>query len=359
MNIRDSALLILFAIAICLPGAAHLAGLRQATADSEQRPLSNPPMLLVDDWEKVVPGLEAYLADHMGLRPWIVTAGHRLRYAMKAPVTHDVVLGKQGWLFYDGADEIEQWLGLRPLPAAQIDAIVIELARLDRLARAHGAKFVFVIAPNKSTVYPEYLPDGLHPIGPTPADQLIAALARRPEISVVDGRPLIARSKSRGQLYFRTDTHWNELGAFIVLQPALGRAGIDAGRLRPIDDYRIEPGIRQGDLQMFLNVGLQPERDVPTLVARFDRQGLSWKHYDGDAITSDIITRTPATGTLLVIGDSFSILWLRVLSDIFGRVVRVTKPTFKHDELIEANKPDVILLELVEREIRYWWPAAG
>jgi hypothetical protein len=101
MNIRDGALVILFTAAIFLPGAAHLAGNWQTTPRSEQRPLSDPPSLSADaeDWSKFAPGLESYLADHMGLRPWIVTSAHRLRYAMNAPVTHDVVMGKRGWLF--------------------------------------------------------------------------------------------------------------------------------------------------------------------------------------------------------------------------------------------------------------------
>jgi alginate O-acetyltransferase complex protein AlgJ len=243
------------------------------------------------------------------------------------------------------------------MPAAQVDAIVAELDRLDRLARARGSKFVFVIAPNKTTVYPEYLPAGLTPIGPTPADQLMRALAARPEIPVLDGRPLLARSKNLGPLYYRMDTHWNDLGAFIVLNRALMHAGVPAGRLKPTGDYRIERGTRKADLLMFLNIGVDTEYDVPTLVERVQVPGRDWQHYGGDAIVSDILTRpAPATGNVLVIGDSFSASWLPVLSDNFGRVVRVIQPTLRHDDLIRANNPDIILLERVERGIRIWWP---
>lgn len=55
---------------------------------------ASAPALTLDDWEKVAPGLESYLADHMSLRPWIVTGAHRIHYAMGAPVTHDVVIGR-------------------------------------------------------------------------------------------------------------------------------------------------------------------------------------------------------------------------------------------------------------------------
>lgn len=129
----------------------------------------------------------------------------------------------------------------------------------------------------------------------------MAALAARPAIPVLDGRALLARSKNWGPLYFQTDTHWNELGAFIALSRALLRAGLPASRMIRIGDYRIAPGIRQ----------------------------------------------------------AFSALWLKVLSNNFGRVERGIYPTIRHDDLIVANSPDVIILELVERGIPYWSPARG
>jgi hypothetical protein len=288
-----------------------------------------------------------------------MTAAHRLRYAIKAPVTHDVVIGRQGWLFYGGQYEIEQYLGLRPLSDPQIGAIVGELEREWKFLRSRGIAFVFVIAPNKSSIYPEYLPDGLHRIGPTPADQLMSALAQRPEIPVVDGRMLLRRSKHLGPLYFQTDTHWNDIGAFITLQAVMRRARFGPWRMRPLTDYRIELTTQATDLLWFLNMGIYTEGNVPALSENFALPGMVWRQNSHDRFVSDVITRpAPATHHILVVGDSFSKFWLRFLDANFARVVRVTEPLLAHDDLIEAEKPDIVILEVVERTIGDWWPAS-
>lgn len=92
---RDGLLILLFLLALALPATAHLMGLWQATSQTERRPLSQPPTWPADAerWHTFAPALESYLADHIGLRPVLVTVAHRLRYWIAAPVTHDVLIG--------------------------------------------------------------------------------------------------------------------------------------------------------------------------------------------------------------------------------------------------------------------------
>jgi hypothetical protein len=357
-RLRDGLLVALFLLAIGLPGAAHLAGVWQAMPDSEQRPLLKAPSWpqTYEAWQPLAGDIDSYLADRMGFRSWLLVAGHRLRYELGAPVTHDVVIGKRGWLFYGGREEIEQYLGLRPLGAPQIQAI---LDRVERYRRElpQGASFVFVIAPNKSSVYPEELPDGLNPIGPTPADQLMRALAARPEIPVVDGRPLLRQSRQLGPLFFKTDTHWNDLGAYIVLKAAIARSGLGAKGLRPSTDYKITLGSGATDLLRLLDMGRHLEWDVPYMEDKLPTPGLRWQRNGPDDPVTDVITQPPpASGRVLVIGDSFSIGWMRFLGPSFARVVRVAQAEQAHDAAVASERPDLVILETVEREIRNWWP---
>jgi len=357
-RIRDGLLVALSLLALAVPGTTHLMGLWQATPQSERRPLSKPPAWPTDaeKWRIFAPTLESYLADRIGLRAWLMLAAHRLRFLIGAPVTPEVVMGKEGWLFYGGVGEIEQYLGLRPICGPQIQAIVSELERYRLLLRARGISFVFVIAPNKTSIYPEYLPEGLHPVGPTPADQLMSALAEWPEIPVVDGRKILRPSKNIGRLYFQTDTHWNDIGAYITLQAAMARIGL-AHRLRPLDDYRIELTSRTTDLLLFLNMGIYTELNVPALIEKFLVPGISWSQKSTNGDVSNVITSSPpARGRIVVIGDSFSDLWLKFLADSFARIVHFTNPEQPHLPAAEVEKPDVVILEVVERHLLYWWP---
>ena len=358
-RLRDLLLIALFLLAISLPGVSQLAGLWQAMPASEQRPLSKAPSwpATYGAWRFLAQDIDSYLANRMGFRSWLLIAGHRLRYEFGAPVTHDVVIGKRGWLFYGGSEEIEKYLGLRPLGAPQIQAIIDRLDRYRRELRAHGALFVFVIAPNKSSIYPEELPDGLNPIGPTPADQLLRALAARPDIPVVDGRALLLQNRQLGPLFYKTDSHWNDLGAFIVLRAAIARAGLGAERFRPLSDYEITLGSGATDLLRLLDMGRDLEWGVPYLAEKFPRPGLRWQRNAPDDPVTDVITQPPpARGRVLVIGDSFSIAWMRFLGDNFARVVRVAYAQQAHDAAIASERPDLVIVEIVEREIGGWWP---
>ena len=359
VRLRDVILIALFLLVICMPATAGLAGFWQTTPALEMRYLSQAP-----SWPRTYVALrslaadtDSYLADRIGFRPWLLIAGHRLRYELGATVIHDVVIGKQGWLFYGGSEEIEQYLGLRPLQAPQIQAILDRVDRYRREAQSQGALSVFVIAPNKSSIYPEELPDGLNPIGPTPADQLMRALAARPEILAVDGRVLLRQNRQLGPLYSKTDTHWDDLGAYIVLKAAIARAGLGAERLRPLSDYEITPGTGTTDLLRFLNMGRYHELGIPNLQEKFSTPGLRWQWYESDDSITDVITQPPpARGRVLVIGDSFSIGWMKFLGPNFARAVRAAYAQEAHDSTVASEKPDLVIIEIVEREIVHWWP---
>jgi len=47
---------------------------------------------------------------------------------------------------------------------------------------------------------------------------------------------------------------------------------------------------------------------------------------------------------------------MRFLGQNFARVVRVAYAQQAHDATVASEKPDLVILEIVEREIRGWWP---
>ena len=77
---------------------------------------------------------------------------------------------------------------------------------------------MLVIAPNKNSIYPEYMPGWVKLVSKqTRLDQLSGLLADEPGLEYVDGRLLLRPQKNTGPLYYRTDTHWTPLGAFYGL----------------------------------------------------------------------------------------------------------------------------------------------
>src|SRR5262249_28073941 len=131
----------------------------------------------------------------------------------KEHVARDVVLGRDGWLFYSG-----EGAGAEPFSGPTGSFTQQELIGYQRLLEQRrdwlaqrGVGYLFVVAPNKQSIYPEYLPPGCN-LGPSQhrLDQFLAHMQQHSTVAVVDLRPALREAKRLAPTYFKTDTHWND-----------------------------------------------------------------------------------------------------------------------------------------------------
>ena len=98
-----------------------------------------------------------YFAGHFYLRPALITANRTVQAAVfRESASEDVVLGDGGWLFY--ADTLEDFQGTNPMTGRALFCAARNLALLQEFCAQQGTSFLFVCAPNKNTIYPEYMP---------------------------------------------------------------------------------------------------------------------------------------------------------------------------------------------------------
>src|SRR5205823_146236 len=87
--------------------------------------------------------------------------------------------------------------------------------RRDWLSR-RGIKYLFVIPPDKHSIYPEYLPKWLAKrASQTKLDQFFAHMKAHSSVPVVDLRPPLEHAKKTTGVYLCTDSHWNTFGGFV------------------------------------------------------------------------------------------------------------------------------------------------
>ncbi len=131
----------------------------------------------------------------------------------------EAVLGTDGWLYYMGPVH-ERLLdrhvrGRAPFAPEELALCRRKLVERSQRFRSIGARYVFVVAPNKESVYPEHLPGWVGPkAGPTRLEQLMADVKAVPDLTVIDLRSSVIADKGVAPLYFKTDTHWNARGAY-------------------------------------------------------------------------------------------------------------------------------------------------
>ncbi|MGE3803827.1 MAG: hypothetical protein AB7K24_04030 [Gemmataceae bacterium] len=289
---------------------------------------------------------DAYYNDHFGLRAALVRLNACLRvHGLGVSASEQVVLGREGWLFYDGDDAMAARRGLLRWSREELDQIQRDLeARRDWLA-ARGCQYLFVIAPNKESIYPEYLPAWLEADRDTCIDQLVGHLAAHSDVRVLDLRPALQAARGHGLLYFRTDSHWNTLGALCAyrhMMQALARSS--EVRAASSADFEAVPyRYMQGDLPALL--GLEFDEESIHLRPRQPRQARIRR---GTRFVSECASgELPAT---IMLYDSFGHSLIPFLSEHFQRLVYVWQQDLPV-ELIERERPGLLIQEIVERRL--------
>ena len=299
----------------------------------------------------------AFFSDHFGLRREMVRLHGRIAlWLQHKSISPEVIVGSDGWMFYAGDGSVENHLHQLPLSPAELDAWSNGLqARHDWFA-AHRIAYLFLVAPDKQSIYPEYLPTELAPgPGETRLEQLTRRLAGAEWW--LDPRADLLAAKREGELYFKADTHWNDLGAYQTYRAIAARLGIPA---LSRDEAKLWHFSQSADLARLSGVA-DTEGNVSYPVAcavdepaTFDPAILDRDRPDLHRIEAYTVPATRcATGRerLLIFHDSFGVQLSRYLSESFARAVYVWRaPSLAQMQaMVSVEHPTVVIEERVER----------
>ena len=353
---------VLFLGCLCAPVALTLLGVPSGRLAVEKRPLAPAPALsaLWRDPAGFGPALAAHARDAAPFRDHLIRAGFRLRLALlgQSPAP-SVLWGREGWLYFTQESALDDALNAIPLDAGDIATMVRTQVERQNWLAAQGIAYLVVVAPNKATVYPEFLPAGLRPLGPrSRLDQVLPAL-RQAGVAVLDLRQTLAQAKTEHRAYLKTDTHWNRFGAYRAASAVVASLREKLPGLAPLTDAacvieeKEQPG---GDLaEMLLMPDVLTEVDiVPRLLDARAREAAPGAYADPagqpgrDRIARE--TDRPDGPRAIFFHDSFTRPMVPYLAEGFSRSVFLWSHAFS-PEIIRAERPDVVVLEVVERYI--------
>ncbi|MBO7407676.1 MAG: hypothetical protein J6V14_08590 [Clostridia bacterium] len=262
----------------------------------------------------------------------------------------DVIVGREGWLFY--APTLNDYLGSGGLTDAELDAVARRLAAVRDYCAAQGAEFIFVCVPNKNTVYPEYMPAYLRAArsSDTNLNRLLPLLAGA-GVEAPDLPGLMSQaeySSGSAALYYKTDTHWNARGAAVCVDWLLDKLDVSGDRYASRTEKRyFRSG---GDLYKLL----YPAAEGIDSDVWFDVTPMySYGEPPQSMMDMDIVTDNPAAeGRILVFRDSFGSALVPLLSERFGHA-RYLRGDAPYDfTKVESEQPDAVILVLAERNLR-------
>jgi len=192
----------------------------------------------------------AYFRDNFGFRDSLT----RLNFIIRRPILqerefNDVLFGNNGWLFYLGEREMDDSRGITHYDEETLAAWTASLERKRQWLAAKGIRYIFVIAPNKATIYGENLPPYFTKLHDrTGLDELVDYVRIHSSVEVLDLRHALLMAKKQERIYKKTDTHWNEYGAFIAHQEIMKTISrwFPAKPLDTLSDYFIEKRAENG-----------------------------------------------------------------------------------------------------------------
>ncbi len=137
-------------------------------------------------------------------------------------ISHDVYVGKDGWLFY--TDCIEDFQGENLYTDGMLARIAKQVQARADWCEENGMEFYFMITPNKATVYPEKMMSSLKEGETKRIDQVYDYLAANTTVKCIDVRDALAQAKKdnpKEDLYYPLDTHWNSHGGYVAYRAAM------------------------------------------------------------------------------------------------------------------------------------------
>lgn len=283
-----------------------------------------------------------WFSDHFALRRELITGDSAWKAALFHSSSQDqVALGKEGWLFY--AETLDDFTGADSITQRQAFQIARNLRLAQEYCAEQGADFLFTVAPNKVSLYPQFAPSGLSRQAPTAIEVLQPVLG---EETVAYADLFAAFAGEEEVLYHRLDSHWNNRGAALAHDTLLNALGMPGGEL-----FAREGTFRdshQGDLYaMLYPAGSQ-------LDAQWEFSPALDFEYAGNLRSVEDLRITTTSdgpcGSLLMFRDSFGNTLHALLAESFSQAL-FSRSTPYDLSLISQTQANAVILEIVERNV--------
>lgn len=345
-----------------MPTLDQLLNLSNAYKSTENRRQSTLPPLNFPHVRSFAKQFDQYYKENFGWRNALFYAYSRwkLNILGESPLPEKVVVGNNGWFYLGNSYNrvVDQHRGLLPLSADSARIIAQHLTDTQQRLAKQGIRFYVLIAPDSHTIYPEHLPEQLTVSTQPSRLDVLKEIMGQTNVPFIDIRDTLLAAKKKHIVYYQTDTHWNDYGTLIGSAALINRIRRDIPVLPEprLTDYRIDKqrGLG-GDLTTMLTVQNEHKDPVYYVIepaaSRVAKQVAEVPNpVSGFPSVRFAKATTDSLPRLLFIGDSFSHSMMQFVPGYF-RSAYFVRGRHIDPAVVAAEKPDVLVVEIVERNI--------
>jgi len=352
---KHAALMAVFASFLFLPMMGNILGLAPKSHLDEKRKRAVKPELVFNAQTiPEYPGrFEKYFNDCFGFRDTLIYWHNYVTFFwLGSSPSEKVIVGKQGWLFYNDPSLLLDYRRRHPFPQSRLDLMERYLTLLKRWTDERGINLMFLIPPNKHSVYPEFMPDHITRGNETPNRIAFVKLCSQLDVTVADLSDTILTAKKREQVYYRFDTHWNHAGLYEAYRQSMTLLAKSYPDLsfqpkRLFSEHAKKRG--PNDLAALMGLGDDLTESCVDLVPP-NAAKTRLTHSQGKGIGSRYIyeTHNEKLPRAMFCGDSFGMGLVPFLNRHFRRFTVVWSYNFEPGK-IEEEQPDLVMYEFLER----------
>jgi len=325
----------------------------------ENREMAQKPVLSAETFVSFPLEYENYFNDNIPFRNQLISLNNKIDYFIFDKSTDDrVIKGKNGWLFY--TDTLVDYQHTNLYSEEELNKIKNDALTTAKFMKDRNIEFVIIYAPNKSTIYGDYMP-AHYTVESTisRADQLIDYLRENTDIKIIYAKESLMEARSiypELTLFLKQDTHWNYMGGYIASMPLLSELGHNPVSLDSIDYTEVNKPdflFNGYDLSNMLGLSDILNKDINYDITGYTRNDVT---YEGDASQNrddfNGYMRTYSSSEdsrkIFLARDSFGEAITPFLAAEFSEMYSVHKESLTLSQF-EAEQPDIFIWQGVER----------
>ena len=358
IKVRNYIFLFIFIFMLFIPTISYffLKGYINET-NTEKRTLAKKPELTFANIAEYPKEFESYFNDNLAYRNSIFNMWRNINYSVfDESLDNRVTVGKDNnnetWLFYSNrsdGDEMSFIDGRKIYSPNEMKATSDRIKNETEKLKNRNIELFYIMIPNKSTVYSDYLPKSVD-VKQDAFTDMYKYLKKDGVNNIYYPIDLLKNESQSQETYYRTDTHWNDFGAYVSFDSVLK----DIYNYQVFDNISIKPGFTnkfKGDLHGFMGITSElKDNDITVSYPNSDCISLDVTQTEHGPVEVYENSKYSINETLLLVGDSFSKAAIKPLTAAYKKVVRVYLNTTSYtNDFLKEYKPDKVFLIGVER----------
>ena len=356
-KIKNCIFIVMFMAMLIVP-AVLMDHEKYKSSDIDNKTLTEWPGFSMDT--ETIRTIEDYVDDRIGFRSQAILGYTKASNDIFKVMVHPLFMyGQNDHIYYKDPAYIAAYQRLNTDPE-YMDSFVDFLEKTNEYLKSKNIKFVYFLAPDKKSIYPEYFPKSIHVKQDESSviEYMSSRLSGTDIEYVIPYEELLAAKENQVIYNQKYDaTHWNEFGSFIGQKLLDDKIQQWFDDIKPLsaDDYSLNyekrTNLDQSDFPI--------DDDVPVYTLNVDTSQDASGYLAGDIKISvptfyaHYMNPEVTNGKRIVIfTDSYFATYSKYYTNRFSEVFYIHRQNFEYVQyMVNLLFPDVVVYETAERSI--------